>query len=61
MGRTASNLMRTVSFATDYKDVVALESEIEVLKFELEETKQKMEAEVAKAREEALGVMRATG
>lgn len=38
-----------------------MESEIETLKAELEETKRKMEAEVAKAREEAFGVMRATG
>ena len=56
--RTCSALPNGLS---NGKDPAAMESEIETLKAELEETKRKMEAEVAKAREEAFGVMRATG
>ena len=47
--------------STQHKDVLALESEVESLRAELEETKRRTEAEVTQAREEALGVMRATG
>ena len=70
-GRFNSGLMRTMSSlpivvangnsVSDGKDAVALESEVEALKAELAETKRKLEADVAKAKEEALGVMRATG
>lgn len=43
------------------RDVAVLETEVELLKVELEETKRKLESDVARAREDALGVMRATG
>ena len=56
--------MRTASLvngSSRQREVLALETEVDTLRFELEETRRKMESEVAKAREEALGVMRATG
>ncbi|DBA94998.1 TPA: hypothetical protein ACH3X1_002520 [Trebouxia sp. C0004] len=43
------------------RDVSALEGEVESLRAEVQETKRRMGADLAKAREEALGVMRATG
>ena len=43
------------------RDVTALETEVNLLKAELEETKRRLESDVARAKEEALGVMRATG
>lgn len=63
--RSNSNLLNTMpSFpaaASSGRDVAALENELELLRAELEETKRRLESDVAKAREDALGVMRATG
>lgn len=57
----SSQFMRSISANADQKDVTGLENEIDILKFELESTKARMESEIAKAREEALSVMKATG
>lgn len=43
------------------RDVGALENEVELLRTELAETKRRLESDVARARGDALGVMRATG
>jgi len=64
ISRASSNPMHSQPFANGgatHRDVSALEGEVESLRAELEETKRRMGADVAKAREEALGVMRATG
>lgn len=64
ISRATSSHTHTLSFgngSAQYKDVSSLESEVESLRAELEDTKRRMEVEVAQAREEALGVMRATG
>ena len=60
ISRTGSTPMHSQPFASGgapHRDVSALES----LRAELEETKRRMGADLVKAREEALGVMRATG
>ncbi|KAL0026946.1 hypothetical protein WJX79_001960 [Trebouxia sp. C0005] len=64
ISRTSSTPMHSQPFAggvAPHRDVSALEGEVESLRAELEETKRRMGADLAKAREEALGVMRATG
>ena len=64
ISRATSSHTHTLSFgngSAQYKDVSSLESEVESLRAELEDTKRRMDVEVAQAREEALGVMRATG
>ena len=64
ISRATSGHTHTLSFgngSAHYKDVSSLESEVESLRAELEETKRRTQVEVAQAREEALGVMRATG
>ena len=43
------------------RDVAALETEVNLLKAELEETKRRLESDVAQAKEDALGVMRGGG
>ena len=43
------------------RDVAALETEVNLLKAELEKTKRRLERDVARAKEDAFGVMRATG
>ena len=43
------------------QDVAALEAELSLLRAELEETKCRLESDVARAKEDALSVMRATG
>lgn len=43
------------------RDAAALETEVNLLKAELEATKRRLESDVARAKEDALGVMRATG
>ena len=43
------------------RDVGALEHEVDLLRAELTETKLRLESDVARAKEDALGVMRATG
>ena len=61
---TGSTPMHSQAFAgggAPHRDVSASEGEVESLRAELEETKRRMGADLAKAREEALGVMRATG
>lgn len=64
ISRTGSTLMHSHPFASGgapHRDVLASEGEVESLRAELEETKRRMGADLTKAREEALGVMRATG
>ena len=64
ISRTGSTPMHSQPFAggvAPHRDVSALEGEVESLRAELEETKRRMGADLAQAREEALGVMRATG
>ena len=62
VSRSASGqLVRSISADSKQKDVVGLENEVDILRFELESAKAKMESEVAKAREEAFGIMKATG
>ena len=64
ISRSGSTPMHAQPFAgggAPHRDVSALEGEVESLRAELEETKKRMGADLAKAREEALGVMRATG
>lgn len=64
ISRTGSTSMHSQPFAgggAPHRDVSALEGEVESLRAELEETKRRMGTDLAKAREEALGVMRATG
>lgn len=43
------------------REVGALENEVELLRAELTDTQRRLESDVARAREDALGVMRATG
>ena len=43
------------------RDAAALETEVNLLKAELKATKRRLENDVACAKEDALGVMRATG
>ena len=57
----SSQLIHSFSANGNHKDVLGLENEIEILKFELESSKARMESEVAKAKEEAFGIMQATG
>lgn len=64
LGRTFSasgQLLHSLSSSSNHKDVTGLENEVDILRFELQEAKARMESEVAKAREEALGIMHATG
>ena len=62
--RTNSHLLHTTSLPKEssaHKEIASLESEIESLKAELNETKRQAQADVDKAKQEAVGVMQATG
>ncbi len=64
ISQTCSTPLHSQPFASGgapHRDVSALEGEVESLRAELEETKRRMGTDLARAREEALGVMRATG
>ena len=62
--RTNSHLLHTTSLPKDsfaHKEIASLESEIKSLRAELKETKSQAQADVDKAKQEAIRVMQATG
>ncbi|KAL3163383.1 hypothetical protein ABBQ32_009768 [Trebouxia sp. C0010 RCD-2024] len=64
--RSYSNLLNTMPSlpaapSSSGREVGALENEVELLRAELTDTQRRLESDVARAREDALGVMRATG